>query len=364
MPKKRTRKRPSQKKKTLSRSGKKKTGQQRRPSAKTNAKAVIKAKRPQRTVATKTHAVKRSKPPVDPTTALLAGIRKKRTEERKSDLGLTPMRIYLNQIENIPLLTPDEEMDLARKIKTKARGWQQARERMIQSNLRLVINIAKRYMNIGLTFSDLVEEGNIGLMRAVDKFNFKKGYRFSTYASWWIKQGMMRALSNQSKLIRIPVHMYESITKWRKCREIFIQRFGKIPTQKDLATQMKVSIDKVKEIESVLTNPGSLNAPLSLDSSFELIDVIEDKEAPQPSETSHEFTLSSRLEQLLGKVNDRERRIIVLRFGLQGEEPRTLEETAREFGITRERVRQIEEAALKKIRSHADEVKEKLDDYL
>lgn len=294
----------------------------------------------------------------------LTTVRKKRKEERKSDLGLTPMRIYLNQIEHIPLLTPAEEMSLSKKIQTKASGWQRARERMIQSNLRLVINIAKRYMNIGLSFSDLVEEGNIGLMRAVDKFNFKKGYRFSTYASWWIKQGMMRALSNQSKLIRIPVHMYESITKWRKCREIYIQRFGKIPSQKELATQMKVSPDKVKEIESVLSNPGSLNAPLSLDSSFELIDVIEDKDAAQPSDTSQDFALSERLEQLLNKVNERERRILILRFGLQGEEPRTLEETAREFGITRERVRQIEEAALKKIRSHAEEEEEKLDDYL
>ncbi|MFC1809263.1 RNA polymerase sigma factor RpoD/SigA [Candidatus Omnitrophota bacterium] len=289
---------------------------------------------------------------------------KKAKDERKSALGLTPMRIYLNQIEHIPLLTPKEEIDLSRKIQTKARSWQKARERMIQCNLRLVINIAKRYANIGLSFSDLVEEGNIGLMRAVDKFNYKKGYRFSTYASWWIKQGMMRALSNQSKLIRIPVHMYESITKWRKCREIFIQRFGKIPSQKDIAKQMKVPVSKIKEIETVLSNPGSLNAPLSLDSSFELIDVIEDKEASQPSETSQGFALSERIEQLLGKVNERERRILILRFGLQGEDPRTLEETAREFGITRERVRQIEEAALKKIRSHTEEEEDKFEHYI
>jgi RNA polymerase primary sigma factor len=369
MPNKKTKKIAFPKKRAVKQIMKKKTVQKQAAPKEIRAKTVPAGKQKKnlklKSAATgKASAAQHDKPPVDPIQELFTGIRKKRVEERKSDLGLTPMRIYLNQIEHIPLLTPDDEIELARKIKMKARGWQQARNRMIQSNLRLVINIAKRYMNIGLSFSDLVEEGNIGLMRAVDKFNYKKGYRFSTYASWWIKQGMMRALSNQSKLIRIPVHMYESITKWRKCREIFIQRFGKIPSQKDLAAHMKISLEKLKEIESVLSNPGSLNAPLSLDSSFELIDVIEDKDAAQPSETSHEFTLTARLEQLLNKVNERERRILVLRFGLQGEESCTLEETAREFGITRERVRQIEEAALKKIRSHAEEVKEKLDDYL
>ena len=293
-------------------------------------------------------------------------VRKKKetSEEGSMALGLTPMRIYLNQIEHIPLLTPEEEIELSRKIQHKTAGWKEARERMIKGNLRLVINIAKRYANMGLTFSDLVEEGNIGLMRAVGKFNYKKGYRFSTYASWWIKQGMMRALSNQAKLIRIPVHMYESITKWRKARELHIQRFGKIPTQKELAKQMDVDVGKIREIESVLNNPGSLNAPLSLDGASEMIDIIEDSNASMPSETSHELSRSERVQEMLNHVNDRERRILILRFGLYGEEPRTLEHIAQEFGVTRERVRQIEEAALKKLRTQAQSDSNALHDFI
>ena len=174
----------------------------------------------------------------------------------------------------------------------------------------------------------------------------------------------MRALSNQSKMIRIPVHMYESITKWRKAREQFIQRFGKIPTRKELAKVMDVSLDKVKEIEGVLNNPASLNVPVSIESQSELIDMIEDEAGARPHDTTHEFLTSQRIEQLLNVVSEREKRILMMRFGIGGEEPRTLEEAAREFGVTRERIRQIEEAALKKIQKVAKEDEDHIENYL
>jgi RNA polymerase primary sigma factor len=278
---------------------------------------------------------------------------------------LTPMRIYLNQIEHIPLLTPNDELELSKKIQEKEPDWKEARRRMIRSNLRLVINIAKRYMNIGLPFSDLVEEGNIGLMRAVDKFNYERGYRFSTYASWWIKQSIMRALSNQGKLIRIPVHMFETMNRWRKVREYLIQKDGRIPTHKEIAKVMKIKPEKVKEIEQVAsTSPSSLNAPVSLEGDAELIDLIEDETHKMPHEEAHHVFKGQRINELLQFVNERERTILILRFGLDHNDTHTLEETAQQFGITRERVRQIEEAALKKIRYQLSLQDDKLENYI
>ena len=189
--------------------------------------------------------------------------RKKRDEDIDSDEGhettldKTPMRIYLNQIEKIPLLTPEEEIQLGKKVVSGTPEAHPARERMIRSNLRLVISIAKRYSNIGLPFSDLVEEGNIGLMRAVDKFNYRKGYRFSTYASWWIKQAIMRALSNQGKTIRVPVYMFDILSKWRKVRESLVQKLSRIPTAKEIADIMKLPVEKIQELERIATQPGS-----------------------------------------------------------------------------------------------------------
>jgi len=236
---------------------------------------------------------------------------------------------------------------------------------MIRSNLRLVINIAKRYMNIGLPFSDLVEEGNIGLMRAVDKFNYKKGYRFSTYASWWIKQSIMRALSNQGKLIRIPVHMFETMNRWRKVRDYLRQRNGRQPTDKEIAKIMKIKPEKVKEIEQVAVNcPSSLNAPVSIEGDAELMDLIEDDNLTLPHESAHDLFKGERIDELLTYVNERERTILVLRFGLFNHDTHTLEETAQQFGITRERVRQIEEAALKKIRYQLQSQDDKLENYI
>ncbi len=285
-------------------------------------------------------------------------------EEKEHTLDRTPMKIYLKQIEHIPLLKPEEEIELAEKIQARNKTSAEARDRMIRSNLRLVISIAKRYTNMGLTFSDLVEEGNIGLMRAVEKFNPKRGYRFSTYASWWIKQGIMRALSNQGKTIRIPVYIYDMISRWRKVRDGLMQKLNRVPTRKEIAKIMEVPVEKVKEIENIAGRPGSLNAPVSIDSSVELIDLIEDDSAHSPEQKMGEVLKGERVHEILKTLDERERKILILRFGLEGEEPHTLEAVAKKFGITRERIRQLEVVALKKIRERFHEEDEKLEDYV
>ncbi len=282
----------------------------------------------------------------------------------EATLDKTPMRIYLQQIEKIPLLTPEEEIDLAKKINSDSPGAKEAREKMIRSNLRLVISIAKRYTNIGLPFSDLVEEGNIGLMRAVDKFNYKKGYRFSTYASWWIKQAIMRALSNQGKTIRVPVYMFDTISKWRKKKDSLVQQLSRIPTPKEIAEAMGIPVEKVKEIERIASQPGSLNAPVSLDGSAEIMDLVEDETTSSPVQGVEDLFEGERVDQLLNWVDDRERQVLILRFGLKGGEPHTLEDTAKQFGVTRERIRQIELAAIKKIRYVLKLKEKKLEDYV
>ena len=279
-------------------------------------------------------------------------------------LDKTPMRIYLNQIEKIPLLTPDDEVSLSKAIIAGGEDGRHARERMIRSNLRLVISIAKRYTNIGLAFSDLVEEGNIGLMRAVDKFNYRKGYRFSTYASWWIKQAIMRALSNQGKTIRVPVYMFDTLSKFRKIRDSIIQQISRIPTSKEISDAMGIPEEKVKELERITSQPGSLHAPVSLDGSAELIDLIEDGSVTSPMENVEGLFEGERIEKLLGYVDNRERQILILRFGLKGSEPHTLEDTAKQFAVTRERIRQIEMVAIKKLRDILKTKEEKLEDYV
>jgi len=279
-------------------------------------------------------------------------------------LDRTPMKIYLKQIENIPLLTPQEEIDLAEKVQSHHRGAAQARHQMIRSNLRLVIAMGKRYANMGLSFSDLVEEGNIGLMRAVEKFNPKRGYRFSTYASWWIKQAIMRALSNQGKTIRIPVYMYDVISKWRRVRDGLMQKFNRVPTRKEIAKVMQVPVQKIKEIENIAGRPSSLNAPVSLDGAAELIDLIPDDVSQGPDIQIGEMLKIERVQKLLDGLDERERKILVLRFGIGEHETHTLEEVAQQFGITRERVRQIESTALHKIRLQLHVEQDTLGNYL
>ncbi len=274
------------------------------------------------------------------------------------------MRIYLDQIEHIPLLTPDDEVNLARLVQTGGDEGHKARERMIKSNLRLVIAIAKRYSNMGLPFSDLVEEGNMGLMRAVEKFDPERGYRFSTYSSWWIKQGIMRSLSNQGKTIRIPVYMYDIIAKWRKVRDGLTQRLGRVPNRKEIAEMMEVPVEKIKEIEQITERPSSLNAPISIEGSAELIDLIEEDATKNPDAILGEVLRSERVGVLLRALDEREQKILTLRFGLNEGQSFTLEEVATHFDITRERVRQIEAAALKKIRKHLEEQGDSLKNYI
>ena len=300
--------------------------------------------------------------------------RKREREDEESDahaddatdqtLDRTPMRIYLDQIEHIPLLTPDEEISLAEKILAGGVKGEAARHRMIRSNLRLVIAIAKRYSHMGLAFSDLVEEGNIGLMRAVEKFDPKRGYRFSTYASWWIKQGMMRSLSNQGKTIRIPVYMYDIISKWRRVRDALMQRLNRMPTRSEIAKVLEIPAAKVKEIETIVNRPSSLNTPLSLDGTAELIDMLEDKKESNPDSRVGELLKSERIRKILGVLEDREREVITRRFGLDLHNPHTLEEVAFHFKVTRERIRQIEGVVLKKIRAQLVLEGDQFENYL
>ena len=279
-------------------------------------------------------------------------------------LDRTPMKIYLDQIEHIPLLTPEEEISLGEKVQAGGHKGEAARHRMIRSNLRLVIAIAKRYTHMGLPFSDLVEEGNIGLMRAVEKFDPARGYRFSTYASWWIKQAMMRSLSNFGKTIRIPVYMYDIISKWRRVRDALTQRLNRNPTRREIAKVLEIPIAKVREIENIVNRPSSLNTPISLDGTAELIDVIEDDETRKPDSQVAEVLKNERVLKLLNSLEERERRILTLRFGLEDNDPHTLEEVATQFSVTRERIRQLETVALKRIRAQLVLENDKFENYL
>ncbi|MBN1793827.1 MAG: sigma-70 family RNA polymerase sigma factor [Candidatus Omnitrophica bacterium] len=263
-----------------------------------------------------------------------------------------PIKLYLKDIKNIPLLTPEEEVELSRKA---LRGDEEARTRMIRSNLRLVINIAKKYAKYGVPLMDLIEEGNLGLIKAVSKYNPEKGYRFSTYAAWWIKQYVTRAIANQAKTIRVPVYMTELMQRCKKTTERLTQRLGRKPKVKEIAKEMGVDPEKVREIRRVVRRPASLDAPVGEDGTSEFIDIVEDQSIASPGEELAVFLQRERLDQLLELMDVREKRILELRFGLEDGEGKTLGETAKHFGITRERVRQIELQALKKLRKIVEE---------
>ena len=262
---------------------------------------------------------------------------------------MEPIRQYLKEIKDIPLLTPEEEIRLARLVK---KGDSKARKIMIQSNLRLVINIAKRYTHLGLPIMDLIEEGNMGLMKAVEKFDPRKGYRFSTYGAWWVKQYITRAIANQGKTIRVPVYMVETISRLKKVQEHLTQKLGRKPRNNELAKAMKLPIRKIKEITEQVSRTTSLDAPVGEDDSGEFIDLIEDETSASPVEEFTKVMRHERVKDLLERMNKREQEILSLRFGLQDGVTRTLSETAKRFGITRERVRQIENAAMRKLRSY------------
>jgi len=258
------------------------------------------------------------------------------------------LKTYFKEVRQIPLLTPKQEIELNKKIR---RGDEVARKEMIRANLRLVINIAKRYMRLGTPFLDLIEEGNLGLMKAVEKFDHRKGFRFSTYAAWWIKQGITRSISEQGKMIRVPVYMNDLITKWKKNKERLSQKLKRIPSDADIAKKLKLSPDKVEQINFWMsTTTSSLEAPIGEDSDNQVSDLVEDQNAIPPDAGIEHLLDRERIDNLLEVMSEREREILDLRFGLNNTKPQTLAEVAKKMGVSRERIRQIEEAALKKLR--------------
>lgn len=257
------------------------------------------------------------------------------------------IKTYLKEIRHIPLLTAQEELEFSRKVR---KGDKEARKKMIQSNLRLVINIAKRYSNFGIGLMDLIEEGNIGLMKAVDKFKPSKGFRFSTYAAWWIKQAISRSIIDQGKMIRIPVYMNESILKCKKATEALQHKLKRAPHAGEIAKKMGLSVDKVRKLCNVTTKMSSLEAPIGEEDRGQVKDIVEDENLIAPDEELEQFFNKERTVDLLGIMNKRERHILDLRFGLTNGKPHTLADISRKLGVSRERVRQIEDAALKKLR--------------
>lgn len=271
-----------------------------------------------------------------------------REEEEEYSTGLDAVKTYLKEIRKSTLLTFKDEQSLAKKI---AKGDQSARQRMIESNLRLVVSIGKRYMNRGLPFSDIIEEGNIGLIKAVEKFNYRKGFRFSTYASWWIKQSIERAIINQGKLIRLPVHVVERVNHYLAHLEKLVQEFGREPTNQELGKRMKIEEEAVEGIQQLLKKTYSLETPIGANKETSLKDIIEDTSQLLPSTRAEGIRRREDILRWMEVLKENEKQVIVLRFGLDGDEPKTLEDIGKVFGLTRERVRQIEAAALSKLRS-------------
>lgn len=270
-----------------------------------------------------------------------------------------PVRMYLKEIGRVPLLTAEEEVELAKRIE---QGDEAARRRLTEANLRLVVSIAKKYVGRGMLFLDLIQEGNLGLIKAVEKFDYRKGYKFSTYATWWIRQSITRAIADQARTIRIPVHMVETINKLIRASRQLLQELGREPTPEEIAEEMDLDVEKVREIMKVAQEPVSLETPIGEEEDSHLGDFIEDQDALAPAESASAILLREQLESVLDTLSDREQKVLKLRFGLEDGRTRTLEEVGREFGVTRERIRQIEAKALRKLR-HPSRSK-KLKDYL
>jgi RNA polymerase primary sigma factor len=257
------------------------------------------------------------------------------------------IRLYLKDIKKLPLLTPEEEIYLANRIK---KGDKAARSKMIQSNLRLVINIAKKYSHLGVSMLDLIEEGNMGLMKAVEKFNPKKGYRFSTYAAWWIRQYISRAIANQGKTVRMPVYIIELLMRFKKVQEHLTNSLKRKPRLNEIAKRMSLPMKRAKQLHKMVSGTSSLNAPVGNEGSTEFLDLIEDENIVSAVDELSNFLTQERINLLLEKMSKREQKILSLRFGLKDGISHTLRDTAKHFGITRERVRQIESAAMRKMR--------------
>ena len=270
-----------------------------------------------------------------------------------------PVRMYLKEIGKIPLLKPHEEVELARRMHE---GDELAKQRLVEANLRLVVSIAKRYVGRGMLFLDLIQEGNLGLIKAVVKFDYVKGFKFSTYATWWIRQAITRAIADQARTIRIPVHMVETINKLIRVSRQLLQELGRDPKPEEIAKEMDMTEDKVREIMKIAQDPVSLETPIGEEEDSHLGDFIPDDDAPAPAEAAAYSLLKEQIEDVLGSLNEREQKVLKLRFGLEDGRARTLEEVGKEFDVTRERIRQIEAKALRKLR-HPSRSK-KLRDYL
>ena len=270
-----------------------------------------------------------------------------------------PVRMYLKEIGKVPLLSADEEILLAQKMEA---GDEEAKKKLCEANLRLVVSIAKRYVGRGMLFLDLIQEGNLGLIKAVDKFDYRKGYKFSTYATWWIRQAITRSIADQARTIRIPVHMVETINKLIRVSRQLLQTYGREPTPEEIAKEMGISVDKVREIQKIAQEPVSLETPIGEEEDSHLGDFIPDDDVPAPAEAAAFSMLKEQLVEVLDTLTEREQKVLKLRFGLEDGRSRTLEEVGKEFDVTRERIRQIEAKALRKLR-HPSRSK-KLKDYL
>ena len=270
-----------------------------------------------------------------------------------------PVRMYLKEIGKVSLLTADEEIELAKRME---QGDEDAKKRLAEANLRLVVSIAKRYVGRGLLFLDLIQEGNLGLIKAVEKFDYRKGYKFSTYATWWIRQAITRAIADQARTIRIPVHMVETINKLIRVSRQLLQELGREPTPEEIAEEMKMPVDRVREILKISQEPVSLETPIGEEEDSHLGDFIQDDNVPVPADAAAFTLLKEQLIEVLGTLTEREQKVLRLRFGLDDGRARTLEEVGKEFNVTRERIRQIEAKALRKLR-HPSRSR-KLKDYL
>ncbi len=276
-------------------------------------------------------------------------------EDKVIDVALTadglsiddPVRMYLKEIGKVPLLSSDQEIELACKM---VEGDEKARKKLSEANLRLVVSIAKRYVGRGMLFLDLIQEGNLGLLKAVEKFDYTKGYKFSTYATWWIRQAITRAIADQARTIRIPVHMVETINKVMRVSRQLLQELGHDPSSEEIAAEMNMSVEKVREIMKIAQEPVSLETPIGEEEDSHLGDFIPDDDAPAPSEAASYTLLREQLVSVLATLTPREERVLKLRFGLEDGRARTLEEVGKEFNVTRERIRQIEAKALRKLR--------------
>ena len=270
-----------------------------------------------------------------------------------------PVRMYLKEIGKVPLLSAEEEIELAKRMEN---GDQNAKKRLAEANLRLVVSIAKRYVGRGMLFLDLIQEGNLGLIKAVEKFDYRKGYKFSTYATWWIRQAITRAIADQARTIRIPVHMVETINKLIRVSRQLLQELGREPSPEEIAAEMDMPVERVREILKISQEPVSMETPIGEEEDSHLGDFIQDDNVPVPADAAAFTLLKEQLEEVLGTLTEREQKVLTLRFGLEDGRARTLEEVGKEFNVTRERIRQIEAKALRKLR-HPSRSR-KLKDYL